>query len=266
MIIDFHAHIYPDKIAERATKNVSGFYQIPARCDGKSDTLLKIGKEAGIDKFTVHSVAQNASQVRSINTYLASVVNEHPNNFIGYGALHAGLENPAKEIDFLISLGLKGVKLHPDFQNFMMDDCRMLDIYEMLEGRLPILMHCGDYRHQFSRPERLDRILRMFPKLTVIAAHFGGWSLFDLALEYLLDKNCYLDVSSSIMFLGEKRSLELIRAYGAERILFGSDYPMWNPGIELERFNRLDLTGKEKELILSKNAMGIHVECEKKAV
>ena len=89
--------------------------------------------------------------------------------------------------------------------------------------------------------------------LSVVAAHFGGWSVQDLAVEYLLDTGCYLDCSSSMMYLGNKRSKELIRMYGAERFLFGSDYPMWNPVSELERLRSLGLTEKELNLMLSEN-------------
>jgi predicted TIM-barrel fold metal-dependent hydrolase len=192
--------------------------------------------------------------VESVNNFVASAVKAHPESLAGFGALHKDMADPAAEIARIMRLGLKGVKLHPDFQGFDMDDEGMLETYGMLEGVLPVMMHCGDYRSERSHPARLARILKLFPKLVVIAAHFGGWSLFDLALEHLQGENCLLDVSSSIMFLGDKRSAELVRAYGAERILFGSDYPMWSPDVELERFNRLKLSNEERQMILSENA------------
>jgi predicted TIM-barrel fold metal-dependent hydrolase len=171
--------------------------------------------------------------------------------------MHRDFENPEAEIRRLTGLGLKGIKLHPDMQKFNIDDDRMMDIYALLEGRLPVIFHTGDYRYPFSHPARLARVLDNFPGLCVVAAHFGGWSVFDLALEYFRDRRCYLDVSSAIPFLGKKRSAELIRIYGAERILFGSDYPMWDPGYCLQDFLTLDLTDAERELILYKNALEI---------
>jgi predicted TIM-barrel fold metal-dependent hydrolase len=130
----------------------------------------------------------------------------------------------------------------------------MMKVYALLEGRLPIIFHTGDYRYEYSHPARLARVLDAFPRLTAVAAHFGGWSVFDLALEYLKDRFCYFDISSSIPYLGGRRSVELIRIYGAERFLFGSDYPVWDPRRCLEDFYMLDLDEGERELILHQNA------------
>ena len=256
MIIDFHTHIYPDRIADKAVYSISQFYNVKSRGDGTPETLLKIGRKAGIDKFVIHSAAQKPEQAGSINEYIASQCKANP-KFIGFGTLHIDTQNPEGEIRHIIGLGLKGIKLHPDFQRFNIDDSRMIDIFSILDNRLPVLIHAGDYRYNYSHPSRIARIIDNFPKLTVIAAHFGGWSLYDLALEYFEHRFCYLDVSSSIMYLGNRRSEELIHAYGAERMLFGSDYPMWDPGVELERFLSLNISSREKDLILSENALKI---------
>jgi predicted TIM-barrel fold metal-dependent hydrolase len=254
MIIDFHAHVYPDKIAAKAIRNISDFYKIPIHCscDGTPDNLISLGDEAGIDRFVIFSAAQTASQVTGINDYISRVALAHPQRFIGFGSVHA--DSSPDEIDRLQTLGLKGVKLHPDFQSFNIDDERMLPIYARMEGKLPVIVHTGDYRYDWSHPRRMARVCDMFPKLTVIAAHFGGWSLWDLAQDFLEHRRCYVDVSSSIMFLGNRRATELIRVYGAERVLFGTDYPMWNPKEELERLYALNLSSREMDLILANNA------------
>jgi predicted TIM-barrel fold metal-dependent hydrolase len=256
MVIDFHAHIYPDKIAVKAVANICDFYRIPMQGSGTVRGLLESGRKGGIDRFVVFSAAAVPSQVESIHNHIASVCAEHP-EFIGFGTMHRDFGNPETEIGRLAGLGLKGIKLHPDMQKFNIDDERMMDIYALLEGRLPVIFHTGDYRYPFSHPARLARVLDAFPRLCVVAAHFGGWSLFDLALEYFRDRRCYLDVSSAIPFLGKKRSVELVRIYGAERILFGSDYPMWDPACCLQDFLTLDLTDAERELVLYKNALEI---------
>ena len=178
----------------------------------------------------------------------------HP-ELTGFGTLHPDMERPLEEIVRLQELGLKGVKFHPDTQKFNMDDDKLFPIYDALsQSGLPVLMHCGDYRYSCSHPQRLARVLDNFPRLTVVAAHFGGWSLWDLALEYLKDKNCYVDCSSSIMFLGKARSRELIKAYGAERVLYGTDFPMWDEKEEICRVESLGLSIEELELIFSGNA------------
>ncbi len=255
-IIDFHAHIYPQKIAQKAVKAVGEFYTIKMDTEGTPESLLRECKKAGVGRCLVQSVATSPAQVEKINDFIAQECAKHP-EFIGFGTMHADFENPEREIDRMVSMGLAGVKVHPDTQKFNMDDPKMMRIYEMLSGRLPVLIHCGDYRFDYSHPRRLQNVVDTFPKLTVIGAHFGGWSLWDLAMEYLLDRNCYLDCSSSLMYLGTVRSKEIIRAYGAQRILFGTDFPMWTQSDELKRFDALKLTEKENELILSENAMRI---------
>ncbi|MGL5172724.1 MAG: amidohydrolase family protein, partial [Olsenella sp.] len=118
----------------------------------------------------------------------------------------------------------------------------------------PVTIHCGDYRYDYSHPRRLKRVLHEFPNLVVDAAHFGGWSVFDYALEFLEDESCFLDMSSSMRFLGPRRTRELVEAYGTDRILFGSDFPMWNPGEELERFRALGFSEKDYEKMCWHNA------------
>jgi predicted TIM-barrel fold metal-dependent hydrolase len=256
MVIDFHAHIYPDKISVKAVASIGEFYNFPMQGDGTAEGLLESGRHGGIDRFTVFSAAAVPSQVQAINDYIASVCRENP-QFTGFGTLHKDTANPHDEIERMIALGLKGVKFHPDMQRFNIDDDAMMNIYAALEGRLPVIFHTGDYRFTFSHPSRLARVLDNFPKLCVIAAHFGGWSVFDIAYDYFHKRSCYFDVSSSLAFLGARRAVELIRAYGAERFLFGSDYPMWDPAACLKEFLELDFSGDERELILFKNAVKI---------
>jgi predicted TIM-barrel fold metal-dependent hydrolase len=167
------------------------------------------------------------------------------------------MENAEAEIARMEALGLKGVKLHPDMQQFYIDDPKMYPIYELLAGRLPVLFHTGDYRYPYSHPERLARVLDDFPALTAIAAHFGGWSIPEIALDCLRGRRCFFDVSSSLMFLGNRRGEELIRLYDPERMLFGSDFPMWDPAEELERFYTLRLSEEERKMILWENALRV---------
>ncbi|MDR1506770.1 MAG: amidohydrolase [Treponema sp.] len=257
MIIDFHSHIYPEKIAAKAVAATESFYTIPAMGRGTPEDLSAAGKRGGIDRFVVFSAAAVPAQVESINTYIAAVCAENAAAFTGFGTLHPDMKNPGAEIERMISLGLKGVKFHPDMQKFNIDDDRMMDIYGGLEGKLPVIFHTGDYRYTYSHPARLAPVLDAFPRLAVIAAHFGGWSLFDLALEYLRTRRCYFDLSSSIPYLGRRRAEELIRIYGAERMLFGSDYPIWDPGECLAEFLELRLNPAEQERILSGTALEI---------
>jgi predicted TIM-barrel fold metal-dependent hydrolase len=154
-IIDAHCHIYPDKIAQRAADSTGNFYDLIPFSDGKISTLLEIGEKFGIDHFVVQSVATSASQVSSINKFIANAVSQSEGKFTGLGTLHPDSENLEADVEEIIGLGLKGVKLHPDIQQFKIDDPRMMRIYELCEGRLPILLHTGDSRFDYSNPNRV---------------------------------------------------------------------------------------------------------------
>ena len=254
-IIDAHCHIYPDKIALRASAGTSDFYKMPSLFDGKISTLLERGLGAGIDHFIVQSVATAPSQVSGINRFIAQAVEASDGRFTGLGTLHPNSENLKEEIDEIMALGLKGVKLHPDIQRVAIDDARMHKIYECLEGKLPILMHTGDSRFDFSNPNRMLPVLKKYKDLTVIGAHFGGWSVWDEAKKVLTGfDNFYVDSSSSLYALSPEKARELIFAFSSDRVLFGTDYPMWDINKEIERFMNLSLSEEERENILCGNA------------
>lgn len=252
-VIDVHAHIYPEKIAERAVDAVGDFYLVDMYGQGTAAHLLSSRKHAPLTHFVVHSVATKPSAVASINDFIADQCRQHP-EFIGFMALHQDLEDPEAEIERAINLGLKGVKLHPDTQKVNMDDPRLMRIYEIIAGRLPLIVHTGDYRTDFSHPRRLKNILHTFPNLVVDAAHFGGWSVPEIGYDVLHEENVLIDVSSSMAFLGNRRTKELVGMWGADRVMFGSDFPMWDPAREYDTFTSLGFSDDDLEKMLWKNA------------
>lgn len=251
--IDCHDHVYNRRIAPLAVQSVGQFYGVDMNCTGVSDELIKISQTSPIKKFVINAVALSPSPVKKLNDFIAKECAAHP-EFTGLGTLHPDMNRPEDEIERIISLGLKGIKLHPDSQNFDMDCKNAMKIYEKLQGRLPVLMHCGDHRFDRSHPSRLAKILDTFPDLTVVAAHFGGWSIFDEAVPFVKDRKCHMDISSSFPFIGKEKVHKLICLYGAERLMFGSDFPMWDPVKEYRNFIELPLTTEQQELILWKNA------------
>ena len=256
-IIDAHCHIYPDKIAEKAAAATDKFYDgLGAACDGKVSTLLKESDKVRIEHCIVQSVATTPKQVSSINNYVAQQVLENPGRFTGLGTLHPESEDLEADVQEVISLGLKGIKLHPDIQKFKVDDYRCLKIYELCEKHnLPILMHTGDYRYDYSNPNRLVPILEIYDKLIIIGAHFGGWSMWkEAAKELKKFKNLYVDSSPSLYGLTKSEARELIDLYTDDRVLFGTDYPMWSPEDEIKRYKALRLSKKQNEKILFHNA------------
>ena len=155
----------------------------------------------------------------------------------------------------MLSRGLRGVKLHPDFQHFLLDDPQAIRLFKaMAERDLPLLVHTGDTRYPYSEPERMARALDAVPGLTAICAHLGGWSRWDKAWQVLAGReNVYVDCSSSLYALGVEEAADVIRRYGADRVFFGTDYPMWTPQEEIARLMALALTDEEREMIFHKN-------------
>lgn len=255
-IVDAHCHIYPEKIAARAVAGTDRFYDTVAYGTGTTENLKESGKRAGTDKFIVQSVATTAKQVGSINEFIADEVEKSGGLFIGLGTLYPDSPDLVSDYLHLKSLGLKGVKLHPDIQQFKLDDYRCLKIYEMCEADgLPVLLHTGDNRYDYSNPNRLIPILKIYTSLKAVGAHFGGWSIWESASKELADiDNLFVDCSSSLMYLDDKTAVEIIRRYGADRVLYGTDYPMWSPEKEIEHFMKLDLTDEERRVILCENA------------
>lgn len=261
-VIDAHCHIYPEKIAVRAVAGTDAFYGTKARCSqGTVSELLEVGTKAGTDHFIVQSVATTPRQVHSINEFIAASVAAAPGKMTGLGTLHPESEDVPGDVKHLMELGLHGVKIHPDIQSFPLDHPGYMKIYECCTKEdLPILMHTGDYRYDFSNPNRLRTVLKEYPDMTVVAAHFAGWSVWDQVTEKIVQHpNLYVDCSSTFPFRNDPAFVAgLIRRHGTDRVLYGTDYPMWNPVEEIEKFMGLDLTDGELEQIFYRNAMKLY--------
>ena len=253
-LIDIHTHIYPPAIARKAAASIREFYELDTQeMDGTADTLLQKGDEVGIDRFVVLPVAVRPDRTRHINDFILEQLAAQP-RFIGFGTIHAGMEGIADEAKYILDKGLKGIKMHPDTQEFAIDDPRLFPAFEEIQGKLSVVFHMGDKRYNYSHPAQLRKVMELFPRLQVIATHFGGYGMYKEAYEILHDKDCIFDVSSSLMFLEEGKAERYVNIYGAERLAFGSDYPLWDPVTELERFLQLKLTSAQQEQILCKTA------------
>ena len=257
-IIDAHAHIYPQKIAEKATAAIGTFYDITMEMPaGTAERLIEKGRAAGVSGYLVHSVATKAAQVKSINDFIISETLKHK-EFIGFMTLHEDMteEEIYNEIERCRQAGLKGIKLHPDFQKFYIDGesaGKFYRVLTMFNGVFPILFHTGDNRYEYSRPERLANVASKYKNLYFIGAHFGGYRCWDSVDVYKGLDNVYFDTSSSLPFITSEYADKLIKMLGSERFFFGDDFPMWDVKNELERFSKLKLTDREREGILSGN-------------
>ena len=254
-IIDIHAHVYPHKVAVKASANIGNFYHIHMNHDGTTECLLREGVSGGVGRYVIHSVATAASQVAPINDFIASEVHAHPDRFIGFATLHPDMDDPEGELRRALNLGLKGVKLHPDFQRFRADSPEAIRLFRACaELGAPVLMHTGDVRHDFSRPWMVPPVLEACGgRLKLICAHFGGWSEWMAAVRWLKGQDIWVDTASSSYALSENQLRELIGVYGEDRVIFGSDYPMWDPGEEARQLMALGLGAEAEEKIFHRN-------------
>ena len=243
-IADIHAHIFPEKLAEKASHSIGSFYGVSIEREADMPRLCAEDKLAGITRCVVSNSATNASQVQNANTFLAEAVRGH-DGYLAFGTIYPGMDGFEEELDRMLELGLRGIKIHPDFQKLAIDDERGIETYKAIARRdLPVLFHMGDDRYDFSSPERLTNLLRRVPELPRSLAH-------------LQPESVLYDTSSTLGMIDRELVLRFIDKIGPDRLIFGTDFPMWSPKEELERFLSLGLDEAEQQKILYGNFMNL---------
>jgi uncharacterized protein len=256
-IIDFHAHCFPDDLAPRAIERV--LTTSPGAknwTDGTMAGLRASMKSAGVTKSVVLPVATKASQVNTINR--GAPLLRTP-DIIPFGALHPAAENIDKEISFMKANAVKGIKLHPEFQNFNMDDPSAFPMYEALAAAgLIVVFHTGTdpgpFTNDHSLPHMLATVHREFPTLRIVAGHMGGHQVWDEVEKNLVGLPMYFETSTAPTNFSRENFVRLCRRHGIERILFGTDTPWFDQKSDREWIAACGLTDNEKELVFQKNA------------
>lgn len=263
MIIDIHTHIFPPKLAPHAIGALEKSAGAHAFLDGTREGLLSSMKESGIDCCVNMPIASRPDQVRSINNF-AIEINKEGNNtgLYSFGACHPMNPDTEAELKRLKENGIKGIKLHPDFQELFLDSPEMVKAMELAsELGLIILIHCGmdpsfPNLHR-STPKRLANILPQLPKAKIIAAHMGGYDYLDEVEEYLTGRDVYIDTSFSIGKFDSNQILRILKNHRPDRILFGTDSPWDDQKTALRLFDELELSPELKENILWKNSASL---------
>ncbi|MDR3293769.1 MAG: amidohydrolase family protein [Clostridiales bacterium] len=264
-MIDFHAHIYPDALAAGVIHKLGAaaaeIVCMPSTDATYTDTK-RYFKENGIDKFVVLNIATREKQHKNVNDF-AIALDQDP-DIISFGSVYPTGDTFEPELLRLKAAGIKGIKLHPEYQDFAVNDRRAFRVYEMCRDLdLIISFHAGydlAYMHRLNCPADAARdVVNNFPKNKFVFAHFGGYRIFDAVNEYLAGQNCYFDTS----FVSEhEREFipainKMIKKHGAEGFLFGSDTPWMHVKKSIEFIDMLDLTDREKELIFDGNARAL---------
>ncbi len=258
MVIDFHAHVFPDELAPKAlaslVASIDNLYK-PVT-DMTVHGLLCSMDRCGVDISVNQPVVTRETQVEKTNRWVKDIENER---LYSFGGIFPNSDNYKDDIDLVCSLGLKGLKLHPEYQNFQLDDSRMLKIYDYALGKgLILLFHAGDdpgfsapYK---SSPRQFARIADELRGGVIVAAHLGGHANWDDVEHYLTGKNVYLDTSMGFEYFSREQFLRIVKAHGSDKILFASDSPWSDAKTEIEYIKALPLPKNELDNILYLNA------------
>lgn len=258
MIVDFHVHAFPDALAAKALPLLSKCSGgVKPNYDATISGLESYLAKNNVDYAVVLNIATNPHQEKKVNDFAISLLEKK--NIIPFGSVHPDSPNALSELERLAKAGIRGIKLHPDYQHFFVDDEKMFPIYKKIaELGFITVFHAGvDIGYPkpvHCTPERLLRVLDLFDDAPVVAAHFGGWLLWDSVLEDLCGTKVYLDTAFSSGKMPPDYAKELIKAHGADKVLLGSDMP-WSDTLDEVRFvQSLDLSAEDEEKILSNNA------------
>jgi Predicted metal-dependent hydrolase of the TIM-barrel fold len=260
-VFNIHTHTYPEAISQKAVVSLGNFYDFHVDGKGTYADLESSAKAHGVKGFLLFSVATNAAQVQKVNNSIAALAEQSRNEgyqTVGFAGMHQDYPDFEDEIARAESIGLRGVKIHPDIQGVDIDDPRMIKLCSIIEGRMPLYLHMGDNRPQyrFSEAKKLAKVLDMFPNLEVVAAHLGGYQAWDEAEQHLAGRpNVWYDTSSALWAMTPERAEHLIHVLGSDRVMFGTDYPVKTIDSELERFFKINLTEQERCDVLYNNAV-----------
>lgn len=271
MLIDFHAHAFADNIADKAVSHLIEYYSIPTTHGGRLVDLLR-AEAAAECKFCVLLVAATKpQQVQPANNWILgiNVMTQEdlatqarvaaPPRLVPFGTIHPDFPHLEAELNRLRTAGIRGVKLHPEFQGFGLDDPRLFPVFDFMGDDMILLTHVGDRNitpNNLSTPGRVLKIRQNFPRLPIVAAHMGGYRLWNEAMELLGGKDIFLDLSSTLEFIDPALLRKFLDCHGIEHILFGSDYPLFSPVEELAKIERLltGLSARNLDYLLGINA------------
>ena len=258
MLIEFHTHAFPEKIAAKAIGSLEASSSTKAAIAGTYPALLSSMEKNAVDFSVVLPIVTRPAQTKSI-LHFAGELQKIP-GLIPFGSVHPLSEDVKGDIRTIKRMGLRGVKFHPDFQDVFLDDVETIRaMYLAAEEELPILIHAGadisypDVHH--STPRRLLNVLKELKGATIVCAHTGGWRYWDEVEALLMDKGLYIDTSYTYGWCSKEQMARIIRSWDPDKVLFGTDSPWVNQGEAVRQLKELSLPEELYDKIFYKNAL-----------
>ncbi|CAK7057133.1 MAG: hypothetical protein DELT_01281 [Desulfovibrio sp.] len=239
MLTDIHTHVFHPAVAEKALARIAAVGTRPVGT-GVVEDLAERAARAGLERVVCLTAALTGDQVRPANNFMLGLAKKgkpFPGapDVVAFGTVHPDFLRWEEELDRLEQAGVKGLKLHPNFQNLAFDDPRLFPIMEAVGERFLLLCHVGCERpleKNPASPYKLAKLIGMFPQARVIAAHLGGYADGAVALDALAGKDIWLDTSNTNR-MDDKSVAAILRKHPFERLLFGTDYPLFDPVVEV---------------------------------
>ena len=258
-IIDFHAHAFPDGLAERAIAHLEKEGNAKAFLDGRVSSLLASMDSAGIGRAVVCSIATKPDQFAPILNWSRQIASQR---IVPLPSIHPKGPDPVGKARLVAQAGLLGIKLHPYYQDFEIDDPALFHFFRVLEQMgLLVVCHTGfDFAFPHDRkadPVRIVRLLDKVPNLRFVATHIGAWDDWDEVERHLLGKPITMEISMSLERLGPRRGREFLTAHPADRILFGTDSPWASQAETLSLARALGLEPERERRLLWENAQAL---------
>lgn len=258
MLIDFHTHAFPEKIANRAVASLAkAAGGLVPQTDGTLSSLKAEMAVDGVNISVVHSIATNPQQQHNVNNFAIALNQDAA--FVAFGSIHPEAPDALEELERIKKAGLKGVKLHPEYQHFYADDEKMKPIYQKISQLgLITLFHAGeDYGFPppyHCLPEHLLGALKWLDG-PVVAAHWGGMGCGLEVLDKLCGENIWFDLSFGYSAMARSTAQSIVDKHTPDKLLFGSDMPWHRPQWEMRLINTLDISPSDRDKIFFQNAM-----------
>lgn len=258
-IIDFHAHAFPEELAGRAMKMLEEEGGIKSSLDGTVSSLLQSMDVNGIEKSVVCSIATKPSQFDTILQWSRKIGTDR---IIPFPSLHPADPDAPERVSRIKGEGFKGIKFHPYYQDFNVDDECLFPIYEQIcRENLIVVVHTGfDFAFEKVRkadPVRIMRVLQRFPDMKLVTTHLGAWDDWEEVEKHIAGKRVYMELSFSLEYLEKDAARKIILNHPEDHVLFGTDSPWTDQGESLALLKGLQVGEERETRILRNNALNL---------